>query len=155
MLHKVLDLYTKTEQWKKAIEVLHRIAGIEKDNLRRGKFFYTAGVIFRDALKATDEAIDQFNSSLDAYFENRIASRRSSSRRTSSPSRRSTSCTNRKDWKAQERNYRKMIKRMPKTGQEQYHCAVARPRRIYRSRLRDINAAIQTFEVACQQSRTT
>ena len=47
VLHKVLDLYTKTEQWKKAIEILGRIATIEKDAAAsRGKFFYTAGVIY-------------------------------------------------------------------------------------------------------------
>src|SRR5262249_22058690 len=38
VLHKVLDLYTKTEQWKKAIEILGRIATIEKNALRRGRF---------------------------------------------------------------------------------------------------------------------
>ncbi len=152
VLHKVLDLYTKTEQWKKAIEVLHRIAGIEKDNLRRGKFFYTAGVIFRDALKATDEAIDQFNSSLDAYFENPDRIPKEQFQTYLKPFEAIDKlCTNRKDWKAQERNYRKMIKRMPKTGQEQYTVALWHALgEIYRSRLRDINAAIQTFEVACQ-----
>jgi tetratricopeptide (TPR) repeat protein len=69
VLHKVLDLYTKTEAWKKAIEILGRLASIEKDSRRRGKFYYTAGVIYRDALKSTDEAIEQFNLALDSYFE--------------------------------------------------------------------------------------
>ena len=149
-LHKVLELYTKTEQWKKAIEILQKLAQLEHEPLRRGKFYYTAAVIFRDALKATDESIEQFNLALDSYFE----------KPENIPSGRFQEylkpfeaidkiCTNRKDWKAQERNYRKMIKRMPKTGQEQVTVALWHALgEIYRSRLKDINAAIQTFEVA-------
>ena len=149
-LHKVLDLYTKTEQWKKAIEILGRIAGIEKDSLRRGKFYYTAGVIYRDALKSTDEAIDQFNLALDSYFEHADRIPKEAFQSYLKPFEAIDKiCTNRKDWKAQERNYRKMIKRMPKAGQEQVVVALWHALgEIYRSRLRDINAAIQTFEVA-------
>jgi len=152
VLHKVLDLYTKTEQWKKAIEILGRIAVIEKDPLRRGKFYYTAGVIYRDALKATDEAIDQFNLALDAYFELADRIPKEQFQAYLKPFEAIDKiCTNRKDWKAQERNYRKMIKRMPKVGQEQVTVALWHALgEIYRSRLRDINAAIQTFEVAAQ-----
>jgi lipopolysaccharide biosynthesis regulator YciM len=57
VLHKVLDLYTETEQWKKAIEILGRLASIERDPRRRGKFYCTAGFIYSGALKSTDEAI--------------------------------------------------------------------------------------------------
>ncbi len=150
VLHKVLDLYTKTEAWKKAIEILGRLASIEKDSRRRGKFYYTAGVIYRDALKSTDEAIEQFNLALDSYFEKPDLIPASEFQTYLKPFEAIDKiCTGRKDWKAQERNYRKMIKRMPKVGQEQVTIALWHALgEIYRSRLRDINAAIQTFEVA-------
>jgi tetratricopeptide (TPR) repeat protein len=152
VLHKVLELYTKTEQWKKAIEILGRLASIERDPRRRGKFYYTAGVIYRDALKSTDEAIEQFNQALDSYFERPEAIPQAEFQTYLKPFEAIDKiCTNRKDWKAQERNYRKMIKRMPKTGQEAVTIALWHALgEIYRSRLRDINAAIQTFEVATQ-----
>lgn len=152
VLHKVLDLYTKTEQWKKAIEILGRLASIERDPRRRGRFYYTAGVIYRDALKSTDEAIEQFNQALDAYFEKPEIIPSAEFQTYLKPFEAIDKiCTNRKDWKAQERNYRKMIKRMPKTGQEAVTIALWHALgEIYRSRLRDINAAIQTFEVATQ-----
>ncbi len=149
-LHKVLELYTKTEQWKKAIEILGRLAQLEHDMLRRGKFYYTAGVIYRDALKSTDEAIDQFNLALDAYFAKPEVIPSARFQEFLKPFEAIDKiCTTRKDWKAQERNYRKMIKRMPKTGQEQVTVALWHALgEIYRSRQKDIPAAIQTFEVA-------
>jgi len=152
VLHKVLDLYTKTEQWKKAVEVLNRIATIEKDPLRRGKFYYTAAVIFRDALKSTDESIDYFNMALDCYFEKPELISAAQFQNYLKPFEAIDKlCTNRKDWKNQERNYRKMIKRMPKAGQEQVTIALWHALgEIYRSRLKDIGAAIQAFEVATQ-----
>ena len=35
ILHKVLDLYSETKQWKKAVEIIERIADLEKDPIRR------------------------------------------------------------------------------------------------------------------------
>lgn len=152
LLHKVLDLYTRTEQWKKAIEILNRIAGIEKDPLRRGKFYYTAAVIYRDALKSTDESIDYFNMALDAYFEKPDLIPAPRFQEYLKPFESIDKiCTQKKDWKNQERNYRKMIKRMPRAGHEQVTVALWHALgEIYRSRLRQINEAIQAFEVATQ-----
>lgn len=149
-LHKVLELYTKTEQWKKGTEILGRLAQLEHDTLRRGKFYYTAGVIYRDALKGTDEAIDQFNLALDAYFTKPEVIPSARFQEFLKPFEAIDKiCTTRKDWKAQERNYRKMIKRMPKTGQEQVTVALWHALgEIYRSRQKNIPAAIETFEVA-------
>ncbi|MCS6914793.1 MAG: tetratricopeptide repeat protein [Myxococcales bacterium] len=152
VLHKILDLYTKTEQWKKAIEILNRIAAIEKDPLRRGKFYYTAAVIFRDALKSSDEAIDYFNMALDAYFEKPELIPAAKFQEYLKPFEAIDKiCTTKKDWKNQERNYRKMIKRMPPSGHEQVTVALWHALgEIYRSRLREIPAAIQAFEVAAK-----
>ena len=58
-------------------------------------------------------------------------------------------CTGKKDFKTQERNYRKMLKRMPATGHDTIKVALWHALgEIYRTRLKEFNAAIQAFEVA-------
>ena len=132
ILHKVLDLYSETKQWKKAVEIIKRIAELEKDPIRRGKYYHAAARILRDEVKSLDEAIDYFNQALDQLLR---------SVRTRSPSRTSQEylkafeaidkiCTGKKDFKTQERNYRKMLKRMPADGpRHDQGRAVARARR--------------------------
>src|SRR2546430_4428253 len=68
ILHKVLDLYSETKQWKKAVEIINQIADLEKDPIRRGKYYHAAARILRDEVKSLDEAIDMFNQALDQYF---------------------------------------------------------------------------------------
>lgn len=152
VLHKILELYTKTEQWKNATEILSRLICIEREPRRRGKYYYTAGIIYRDALQSVDEALYQFNKALDSYFEKPELILEADFHTYLKPFEAIDKiCTNRKDWKAQEGHYRKMIKRMPTTGQDQVTIALWHALgEIYRSRLRDINAAIKTFEVAAQ-----
>ncbi len=148
MLHKTLELYTETKQWKRAIEVLLRVTELEKDSARRSKYLYTAAVISRDEMKALDEAIDFFNQALDENME-LLKSFEAIDR----------ICTQKKDWKLQERNYRKMIKRLtPESGlqdlqPEKRQTLIALWHalgEIYRSRLRNFQSASQAFEVAAQ-----
>ena len=74
---------------------------------------------------STDEAIDQFNLALDSYFAKPEVIPSARFQEFLKPFEAIDKiCTTRKDWKAQERNYRKMIKRMPKTGQEQVTVAL-------------------------------
>ena len=68
-------------------------------------------------LKSTDEAIEQFNQLARRLLRttpDRIPTGAVPDLPESRSRRIDKICTNRKDWKAQERNYRKMIKRMPK-----------------------------------------
>ena len=63
VLHKLLELYTETKQWKKAVDDgRSSLTEIEK-RLRgcKAKYFYTAAVIYRDEMRALDEAVDFFN----------------------------------------------------------------------------------------------
>jgi tetratricopeptide (TPR) repeat protein len=142
LLHKVLELYTETKQWKKAVEVMMKIAGLEKDPARRSKYYYTAAVVQRDEIKALDDALELYNKALDdnpdllKAFEavDRL-------------------CTQKKDWKTLERNYRKMIKRMPqeKSTPEKEGLKIMlwhNLGEIYRTRLRDFQSAAAAFEVA-------
>jgi tetratricopeptide (TPR) repeat protein len=65
VLHKLLELFTGTKQWKKAVEVIQRITAIEKDTAKLAKYYYTIAAIFRDEIKDLDQAIAAFNQALD------------------------------------------------------------------------------------------
>jgi tetratricopeptide (TPR) repeat protein len=138
VLHKLLELYTETKQWKKAVEIVVQLTEIEKDPGLKSKYFYTAAVIYRDEVRALDEAIDFYNQALDnspdllKAFEaiDRL-------------------CTQKKDWKALERNYRKMLKRLPKDGATELQIMLWHNLgEIYRTRLKDFKSATAAFEVA-------
>src|SRR5262249_43526786 len=120
------------------------------DPIRKGKYFHAAARILRDEVKSADEAIDTFNQALDLYFE---ASEKLSEQNFQEYLKAFEAidkiCTQKKDWKAQERNYRKMIKRMPNDGFSTIKVALWHALgEIYRSRLKDYKTAIQAFEVA-------
>src|SRR6185369_2278047 len=61
VLHKLLELYTETKQWARAIDILEQIAAREKDIEKLGTYLYSIAVIYRDELKDPDAAIDYFN----------------------------------------------------------------------------------------------
>ena len=131
ILHKVLDLYSETKQWKKAVEIINQIADLEKDPIRRGKYYHAAARILRDEVKSTDEAIDMFNQALDQYFAapDKITDTNFAEYLKAFEAI-DKICTGKKDFKTQERNYRKMLKRMPADGpRHDQGRAVARARR--------------------------
>jgi tetratricopeptide (TPR) repeat protein len=150
ILQKVLDLYTSTKQWKKAVEIIERFADMEPDLLRKGKYCQAAGTICRDELKALDQAIDFYDKSLDCFFDPAAKV----------PKSMLSGClkafadidkmlTAKRDWKNQERAYRRMIKRLPggdKILVDLWHALGE----IYRSRLKHYKSAIQAFEIAAQ-----
>jgi tetratricopeptide (TPR) repeat protein len=152
ILHKILDLYTETKQWKKAVEVIHHIADLEKDPIRKGKYFHAAARILRDEVKSLDESIDMFNQALDFYFQTpEKVTETNFAEYLKAFEAIDKICTAKKDFKTQERNYRKMLKRMPAQGHDTVKVALWHALgEIYRTRLREMNAAIQAFEVAAQ-----
>ena len=139
MLHKVLELFSETEQWKKAVETTMRLANLETGKIK-AKFIEAAGNITRDFLKSPDEAIELYNQALDEDPYNLKLFERID-----------RICTSKKDFKSQERQYRKMIKRMgqePPAEHKQTLIALWHALgEIYRSRLKDLKAAIAAFEV--------
>ena len=64
----MLDLYTETKQWKKAVETIERFVALEPDPLRKGAYYHAAATLCRDELKSLDEAVDYYNSALDSFF---------------------------------------------------------------------------------------
>ena len=140
LLHDVLDLFTETKQWKKAVEILLKLAALETGKLR-AKYLEAAGNITNYELHAADEAIELYNQALDEDNGNLKTFERIDKILTA-----------KKDWKNQERAYRRMIKRL---GQEvpadkrQIQIALWHGLgEIYRSRLKDLRAAAQAFEVS-------
>src|SRR5204863_5300753 len=69
LLQKVLDLYTETRQWKKAVETIERFIALEPDPLRRGAYYHAAATVCRDELKSLDEAVEYYNRALNSFFE--------------------------------------------------------------------------------------
>ena len=138
VLHKMLELYSETAQWRPAIEILMRLGELESDAERRSKYIYTAAVIFRDEVKSLDEAVDYFNRALDDNPE--LLKAFEAVDRLS---------TQKKDWKQLERNYRKMIKRLPGEGHEGLKVMLWHNLgEIYRTRMQDFQSAATAFEVA-------
>ena len=156
VLHKVLELYYETAQWAKVVTVLQQFADFDKNPMIRGKYFEAAAKVMRDEMKQLDEAIEYFNKALDCYFE-----RPDGVTATTLPNFLKAFeavdkiCTGRKDWKNQERNYRRMLKRMPENGFDQIKVALWHALgEIYRSRLREYGAATSAFEVAVKLDPT-
>ena len=101
LLHKLLESFTEQKQWRRAIETLDSLSGLEESPDRRARFHYTAAVIARDELKDHEITVDKFNAALDdapltpKAFEGIEAV-----------------LQNRKDWKNLARAYRRQLKRM-------------------------------------------
>jgi len=140
LLVDVLELLHETKQWKKAVEILMRLANLETGKAK-AKYLETAGIITNVELHSPDEAVEMFNQALDEYPDSLKPFERIDKIMTA-----------KKDWTNQQRNYRKMIKRL---GQD-----VSTPDKkatqlalwqglgeIYRSRLKMYREAAEAFEV--------
>ena len=158
LLQKVLDVYTESKQWKKVVETIQRFIDLEDDPIRRGSYLLAAGTIARDELKASDEAIEYYNTALDNFFiDPKKLPKSYMPRALKAFADIDRILTTKKDWKAQERAYRQMIKRLPQPdgpGPEgdTYHTLrvslLHALGEIYRSRLGHFQSAISAFEVA-------
>ncbi len=140
LLHKLLQLFGKTSNWEKMVDCLQRIAELEANPERKSRYLFTMAQVYRDADKINDpmRAVDLFNESLDlnpGYLEaferiNKIL-------------------TAQKEWKLLERAYRKMLHRVAGKGNTdlEYNLWHALGL-IYRDRLHDATAAIETFRMS-------
>lgn len=142
LLHNLLDLFSETKQWKKAMEILGKLADLETGKVK-ARYLVAAGNIANYELHSTDEAVDLYNNALDSDPDDLKAFERIDKIMTA-----------KKDWKNQERNFRKMIKRFGQDpSAERKPTVVALWHglgEIYRSRLKDYKSATAAFEVAVQ-----
>jgi tetratricopeptide (TPR) repeat protein len=140
LLHKLIALYQATENWSKMIDTLQAIADSEKDPGRKSKFLYTMAQLYRDKDGDQDKAVELFSEALDLNPQYLEAFERINKL-----------LTTKKDWKALERAFRKMLRRMstanvsnPDLEFNLWHNLGL----IYRDRLRDTTSAIEAFKMA-------
>ncbi|HWO19719.1 MAG TPA: tetratricopeptide repeat protein [Kofleriaceae bacterium] len=155
LLQKLLDIYTNTKQWKKVVETIERFIALEADPVRCGAYYHAAATVCRDELKSLDEAVDYYNKALDSFFSNTEKLPEAMiPRALKSFEAIDKVLTTKRDWKAQERAYRDMIKRMPKQGSPVFHKIQVGLfdglGEIYRSRLKHYQSASQAYEIAQQ-----
>ncbi len=138
ILHTILDLHTEAKRWTEVLPILDQLIVGEDDPARRAKYLYTSAAIERDQNKDVDAALERFDLVLDddpTFLKAFQAI--------------DTLLTKRKDWKALERAYRKMIKRLPAEDtsplkQLLWHNLAE----IYRSRVGNFKSAAKALEVA-------
>jgi tetratricopeptide (TPR) repeat protein len=138
VLHKLLVAYQSAERWSEAIDIIERVSGLEERDDAKAKYTYTIGVVLRDKLEDEDAALERFNEALDLDstqlkpFEaiNKLLNER-------------------KDWKALERAYRKMLHRIINQGNTDLeHNLWHTLGIIYRDRQRNFDAAAESFQMA-------
>ena len=138
VLHKLLGTYQAAQRWSEAIDVIERVSSLEARDEAKAKYAYTVGVILRDKLEDEDAALEKFNEALDLDstqlkpFEavNKLLN-------------------GRKDWKALERAYRKMLHRIINQGNTDLeHNLWHTLGIIYRDRQRNFDAAAESFRMA-------
>ena len=155
LLQKLLDIYTETKQWKKAVETIERFIALEADSVRRGAYYHAAATVCRDELKSLDEAVEYYSKALDSFFANpERLPEAMIPRALKSFEAIDKVLTTKRDWKGQERSYREMIKRLPKQGSPVFHKIQVGLfdglGEIYRSRLKHYQSASQAYEIAQQ-----
>lgn len=149
VLHKLIELFSELRQWKRAVEIVVQLADMESNERIKARYFYSAAVINRDEVKDLDASLEFFNKSLDHQLANIDASAEVKPGDLKAFEAMDRICTQRKDWKTQERNYRKMIKRLSPDGQQGIKVMLWHALgEIYRSRLRDFPSAVAAFEVS-------
>jgi tetratricopeptide (TPR) repeat protein len=154
LLQKLLDLYIDHKQWKKAVETIQRFVALEQDPFRKGVYFHAAATLYRDELKSLDEAVDYYDCALDSFFTDPAKlDEQALARALMSFQAIDAVLTTKRDWKAQERAYRDMIKRLG-TDNTRFHKLrvglLDGLGEIYRSRLKQYEEASQVFALAQQ-----
>jgi tetratricopeptide (TPR) repeat protein len=139
-MHRLLELYTDTKQWKQSVQLLARLA-LLADDATRAPYFVAAGNILAEELHARAEAIEAFEQALDADPHDFKTFERIDQLVTEAH-----------DWKTEERIYRRQIKRLGSEPSPDKRAALVALwhglGEIYRTRLKDGPGAVAAFEVA-------
>ena len=141
VLHKLLDAQTKAKQWPEAIDTIERITALVDNSEAKAQYTYTIGAIMRDEMQDEEGAIERFNEALDINANHLKAF-----------SAIEKIITKRKDWKALERTYRKMLHRVIGQGKSDIEFNLWHGLGIiYRDRQRNFEAAAEAFKMASVQ----
>jgi tetratricopeptide (TPR) repeat protein len=138
VLHRLLQLYQRTEQWQKMIETVLTISELEEDVEKRSRYFFTVAQLYRDKVEDGERAVEYFNEALDLHPGYLEAFERINKILTQS-----------RNWKQLERNYRKMLHRIAGKGKlELEHELWYQLGLVYRDRIQDRDKAIDAFKMA-------
>jgi tetratricopeptide (TPR) repeat protein len=139
ILHDVLDLYSKTKQWKQAVQVLSKLAAAETGKAR-ARYLVATGNILNYELRSSDEAVELYNQALDEDPEDLKTFERIEKILGA-----------KRAWRDEARNFRRMIKRLgPQPPPAKRPLALMLWKglgEICRTRLKDFPAAVAAFEV--------
>ena len=137
LMHKLLALFQETKQWSKVIEMVQKIADIEKDAAKKSRYSYTIASIYNSEIKNPDEAVIWYNTALDQ-----------NAKELKPFAKINEILTAKKDFKQLERSFRKMIHRIAGKGETDlefnlwHNLGV-----IYRDRLNQIDGAVTAFKM--------
>lgn len=148
ILRKLLTIYNKTSQWNEAVEILKRLIEQEDQPSKKGKYFYTIGVLYREQIHDPMAAVEAFDEALDADVKQLKAFEAID-----------RILTQQKEWKELERAYRRMLRRVTEYDATEQGGRDADMEgikillwqnlgEIYRSRLNLMKSAIQAYEMA-------
>jgi golgin subfamily B member 1 len=138
VLHRLLQLYQKSEDWPRMVETIASISALETDPEKKARYYFTMAQLYRDKIEDADRAVELFNEALDlnpGYLEaferiNKIL-------------------THSKNWKQLERNYRKMLHRIAGKGKPDLeHELWYQLGLVYRDRMQERDKAIDAFKMA-------
>jgi tetratricopeptide (TPR) repeat protein len=138
LLTRFVEVLTEAERWEEVLQIVLRLAELEQKPEIRARFFRTAGMLCREQLERPDQAVHFFNEALDCA-PGQLETFETIDRLLTAA----------KDWPALERNYRRMIQRMP-AGVEPRLAAMLWHNlgEVYRSRLKRPQDAVAAFEEA-------
>ncbi|HEV7557796.1 MAG TPA: tetratricopeptide repeat protein, partial [Kofleriaceae bacterium] len=140
LLHKLLEAYSEQRQWRKAVETLDQLAGMETSAERRARFHYTAAVIARDEVGDADLAVEKFYAALDDNPETPKAFEGIEKL-----------LSDRRDWKNLARAYRRRLKRLPDDAPTDVTLALwTKLGDVCLDHLGDTEAATEAYQVACE-----
>ncbi len=140
LIHKLLEAYSEQRQWRKAVESLDQLVGLEESPAHRARYHYTAAVIARDEIRDVELAVEKFNAALDdapttpkAFdaVEKLLGER--------------------KDWKNLARAYRRQLKRMGEDAPTEALLELwTKLGDVYLDHLGETEAATEAYQVACE-----
>ena len=145
-LTALVELYTAAETWREAVDVLVTLADLEPTGLRSGRYFQIAAQLARGRL-SDEETATLFARALDCFFGvgEPPAGHRAMCMRAFTDL--EALLGGRRAFKALERAYRIMIKRLA-PGAPELADLWSRLGKLYREELGQPAAAIQSYEVA-------
>lgn len=147
VLHQLVKLYSAAEMWGDAVGFILRIADLEPDALRRGKFHQAAGTIARHHLDPL-EAAEHFDAALECFFvEAEVLPETLRAGCMKAFTDLGRALYDAREWKTLERYYRRMIHRLGQDAPELAELWHGLGQ-LYRKHLGHEASAIDSFEIA-------